>query len=182
MSYAWNFKISLCDIDGHIFISLYDINHIFMYFHQVCNTLWIDFRICSSCWNSVPGIRYYCWSYDHWASSDNSLVVDDGESPWDGWGSLWLPFPMEPLKLLAVIWGVGHYMFFCSSLGNLNSVAVQVCQNCFSWCVLNVAVLIFMTTIIDFSTPNLAITHQLLSTWTGKRAQSILWFLLENLD
>lgn len=73
---------------------------------QICYTIWTDLRICSSCWDTVPWICYNSWSCYHWTASDNSLAMDGSQSPRDSWGTLWLPFPVEPLKLFTSVWRV----------------------------------------------------------------------------
>jgi len=70
---------------------------------QVRDTVWFDIRICSSRWNSVPWFCYHCWSGSHRPSPDHPLVMDDAQSYWDSWGTLWLSFPMEPLEFSSSI-------------------------------------------------------------------------------
>lgn len=73
---------------------------------QICYTFWTDFGICSPGWDIIPWLCYNCRSCHNWASSDHSVVMDGTQSAGDSWGTLWLPFPMEPLQLLTFIWRV----------------------------------------------------------------------------
>ena len=73
---------------------------------KVCYTIWTYFWICSSCWDTFPWICYHNWSCCHWTPLGNPLVMDGSESPGDSWGALWIPFSLESLKLLSIVWGV----------------------------------------------------------------------------
>lgn len=73
---------------------------------QICYTFWTDFWICSPWWDTVPWFCDYHRSCHHRSPSNNTLVVDGTSSAWDSWGTLWLPFPMEPLKLHSFVWRV----------------------------------------------------------------------------
>ena len=134
------------------------------YIVKVCYAVWTYFWICSSCWDTFPWIRYHFWSSHHWASYDNSLVMDGSESPWDSWGALRLPFSMEPLKLHSIVWGVS-VKFLVLHLTPAIWFILLLCLLNLAW---SLSELISMTIITVCCTQSRGTTHQLLHTWTGK--------------
>lgn len=73
---------------------------------QICHTLWVNFWICPSCWNFVPGICHGCWSCSYRSSFVHPMAVDGAEGIGDSWSSQWLSLPMEPVKFPATVWRV----------------------------------------------------------------------------
>lgn len=129
-------------------------------FHmQICYTIWTDFWVCPSCWNLIPRLCHNCGSSSNRPSPIYTVVMDGIESLGDGWGSQWIPFPMEPIKLLPFIWRVSYIV--------LSVLDPSILHELIYWHPIAFAVLNSMTTIIVFFSPSQGIIHQLLFTWTG---------------
>lgn len=73
---------------------------------QICYTIWLNFRICTPCWNFVPGICHGCWPCPDWPSLVHPMAVDGVEGDRDGWSSQWISLPLEPIKFPATVWRV----------------------------------------------------------------------------
>lgn len=139
---------------------------------QIRHALRTDFRICTPRWDTVSWFCNHYWPCHYWASSDDFMVMDGSQSAGDSWGSLWLPFPMEPFKLSANIWGV-------SAISSLDSLCIILsCSSIdlFAWntSFMYLSALIFMITTTACCIPSLETMHQPLCTWIGEFFTSCL--------
>lgn len=76
---------------------------------QVRYSIWIDFWICTPCWDTFSWFCYHTWSCYYWASFVYFVVMDVSTSFGDSRGTLWLPFSLEPVKFVSVLWRVSWY-------------------------------------------------------------------------
>ena len=131
----------------------------FFYLVKVCYTIWTYLWICSSCWDTFPWICYYYWSCSYWSSLDDSLDMDDFESPGDSWGALWLPFSMESFKFHSLVWGVSVMFLSLDIIHWIYSTIVLIVKLC---------ILIFRADFHDYH-------HRLLYTKSGNYSSTFTY-------
>lgn len=142
-----------------------------IYHLQVCYSIWVDFWICSPCWDTFSWFCYHIWSCYYWASFVYFVVMDVITSLGDSRGTLWLPFSLEPVKFVSVLWRVSWYALSRWSCiwKHLYVYTNPLLSNFFYYifCCIT-TVLIFMITITVCFTPSLATTLRLSYIWIGE--------------
>ncbi len=83
--------------------------------HQVCDTIWIDLRVCTPAWDSVSWVCYHLWTSHNWPSLVHPVDLDECAGAGDCWSSLWLWLPMEPVKTLSYLWRVQNFCLLPTS-------------------------------------------------------------------
>jgi hypothetical protein len=76
---------------------------------QVCDTIWIDLRVCTPSWDSVSWVCYHLWTSHNWPSLVHPVDLDECAGAGDCWSSLWLWLPMEPVKTPSYLWRVQNF-------------------------------------------------------------------------